>query len=64
MRVQERHSYVAVVGRGNNILKLLGSEDINADKVTFSVPMFSSFGSGDLNNLSKREDNFRQNTMK
>lgn len=44
---------VTVVGRGNNIFKLLGSEDINTNKVTFSMPVLSSFGSGDLHNLAR-----------
>jgi len=44
---------ITIVGRWNNIFKLLSSEDINSNKVTFGVTVLASFGSRNLNNLIK-----------
>lgn len=46
-------AYITVVRRRNNILKLLSSENVNANKVTLGMAMLPSLGSGDLNNLKQ-----------
>jgi hypothetical protein len=46
-------AYITVVRRRNNILKLLSSENVNANKVALGMPMLPSLGSGDLNNLKQ-----------
>jgi hypothetical protein len=38
----------------NNILKLLSSENISANKVALGMAMLLSLGSGDLNNLKQK----------
>ena len=44
-------SYIAVVRRGNNIFQLLGSEDVNSNKVTLSMTVLPSLGGGNFYNL-------------
>jgi len=46
-------AYITVVRRRNNILKLLSSENVNANKVALGMAMLPSLGSGDLNNLKQ-----------
>lgn len=46
-------AYITVVRRRNNILKLLSSENVNANKVALGMPMLPSLGSGHLNNLKQ-----------
>lgn len=43
---------ITIVRRGYNILKLLSGEDVDGDKVTLSVTVLSSLGSGHLYNLA------------
>ena len=45
-------TYITIVGRWNNILELLSSEDINSNEVTLRVTVLTSLRSRNLNNLS------------
>jgi hypothetical protein len=46
-------AYITVVGRRNDILKLIPIENVNGDKVALCVTMLPGLGSGDLNNLKQ-----------
>jgi len=50
-RSRDMHTYITVVGGGHNILKLLGSENINSNKMTLSMTVLSSLGSRNFHNL-------------
>ena len=52
-----KQTYITIVRRGYNILKLLSGEDVDGDKVTLSVTVLSSLGSGHLYNLIDRNTN-------
>ena len=51
---KKHEAYITVVGRGHNIFKLLGSENINPNKVTLSMAVLTSLGSRNFNNLSQK----------
>lgn len=44
---------ITIVGRRNNILKLLSIENVNGNKVALCVTVLPSLGSGNLNNLEQ-----------
>lgn len=52
------------MGRRNNIFKLLGSENVNSNKVALSVTMLASLGGGNFNNLSQQTINDIHQFMK
>ena len=45
------YTYITVMRRGHNILKLLSIENVNGHEVTFGMPMLPCLGSWNLNNL-------------
>lgn len=50
-----KHAYITVVRRGDDIFKLLGSEDINPNKVALSMTVLPSIGSRNFINLPTEE---------
>jgi hypothetical protein len=47
-------THITIVGRGNNILKLLASKDVNRHKMTLGMAMLSGLGGRHLHNLSNK----------
>lgn len=52
------------MGRGDNILKLLGSEDVNTNKVTLGMSVLASFGGRNLHNLQNIKKKISTNMRK
>jgi hypothetical protein len=46
--------HITIVGRGNNILKLLASKDVNRHKMTLRMAMLSGLGGRHLHNLPNK----------
>ncbi len=47
-------THITIVGRGNNILKLLASKDVNRHKMTLRMAMLSGLGGRHLHNLPNK----------